>query len=267
MEEPAAPKMPRLETVRFGRSLRWLAQTESTNDDAAEDARAGAPNGHTVVSDQQAHGRGSSGRAWSSPPGDDLYLSVVDRPALALAQLPPLTLAVGLGVSDTVDALLELGADGSAPARSQIKWPNDVLLAGRKCAGVLIEAVSRGDRVESIVIGIGLNVNRMEFPDELQPIATSLRRQRMSAQPFERELVLAELLARVERAVDRFVDRGPAETVQALTPRLAWLGQRARCGECEGVVLGVADNGALRMRTARGTEELYAGRLVGPLHP
>jgi BirA family transcriptional regulator, biotin operon repressor / biotin---[acetyl-CoA-carboxylase] ligase len=264
MEDPQARVLALLETARFGRSLRWLAQTDSTNDDAATDARGGAPNGHTVVADQQARGRGSNGRAWSSPPGDDLYVSIVDRPALALAHLPPLTLAVGLGVSNTVDALL--AREGAAAHRSQIKWPNDVLLDGRKCAGVLVEAVSYGDAVESVVIGIGLNVNRLDFPDELGPLATSLRRERLGARPFERSLVLAELLASVEREVDRFVEHGPAEVARALAPRLAWLGRRARCGDCEGVVQGVAESGALRMRTARGEEELYAGRLV-PLDP
>jgi BirA family biotin operon repressor/biotin-[acetyl-CoA-carboxylase] ligase len=246
----------RLSTGRYGRSLTWLAETASTNDDAREAARAGAPNGHTVVADQQLKGRGSNGRAWSSPPGEDLYLSIVDRPALALGQLPPLTLAVGLGVANTVDTWL------GTERRSQVKWPNDVWIDGRKCAGVLVEASTCSEAVESVVIGIGLNVNRTRFPDALAGLATSLRIERGAGPVLDRAAVLIELLAQVEREVDRWVREGPSVVTRALAPRLALLGRRARCGEIEGVVEGLSANGALRMQTPNGVQELYAGRLT-----
>src|SRR5689334_18189002 len=94
--------LPQLRTVRYGRSLRVLATTDSTNDDAHEDAARGALDGHVVVADAQRSGRGSHGRTWASPAGTDLYLSIVARPELSLNELPPLTLAVGLAVAEAV---------------------------------------------------------------------------------------------------------------------------------------------------------------------
>lgn len=245
-----------LQTQRYGRSLRALADTCSTNDDARADAASGAASGHVVLADQQSSGRGSNGRGWSSPRGQDLFLSIVDRPALALPQLPPLTLAVGLGVAEAVESLL------GAPGACQVKWPNDVWLQRKKCAGILIETSASGTHVESVVIGIGLNVNRLEFDEELRDIATSLRAARPDHAAFDRATVLAKLLFAVEHQVDRFVAEGPASTVKALEPRLAMIGERARCGEVEGVVEGVTATGALLMRTEHGTVQVHAGRLV-----
>src|SRR6185503_19101937 len=118
----------------------------------------------------QRRGRGSHGRSWASPSGGDLYLSIVARPQLPLAQLAPLTLAVGLGVADAADAVL--GAAARAPAR--VKWPNDVWLGGKKCAGILVETRS-GSAAPELIVGVGVNVNRVSFPDELAVTATSLR--------------------------------------------------------------------------------------------
>jgi BirA family biotin operon repressor/biotin-[acetyl-CoA-carboxylase] ligase len=230
--------------------------SESTNDDARRDALAGAPDGHVVVADSQRSGRGSQGRSWVSPPGDDLYLSIVARPALELAQLPPLTLAVGLGVADAVERLL-------APPRPkvEVKWPNDVRIADQKCAGVLVEASSVGNELGPVVIGVGLNVNRMHWPHELQGVATSL----LAAQPdrgrFDRGIVLACVLAEVESWLDRFLAEGGAPLVAALEQRLALRGQRVRIGGIEGTLAGVAPSGAVRIATASGMRELVAGRL------
>jgi len=245
-----------LTTSRYGRSLRTLAVAGSTNDEARRDALGGAPSGHVVSADAQTRGRGSSGRTWSSPAGQDLFVSVVDRPALPLAHLPPLTLAVGLGVARAVEILLE------GRVRSEVKWPNDVWLGGKKCAGILVESSTSGAAIEYVVIGIGLNVNRSDFEPELRDVATSLRACDPTAAPFDRTRALAVLLAEVERAVDRYVVDGPAATVRELEPRLAMLGQPAQCGDVAGVVVGVSATGALRMRTDQGVLELHSGRLT-----
>lgn len=236
---------------RYGRSLRYTEVTGSTNDDARN---AGGPPGHVVVADAQTAGRGSRGRSWQSPPGTDLYVSIVDRLPVALAELPPLTLAVGLGVAEAVDALLGGGS------RAQVKWPNDVLLEGRKCAGILVEASTGLPEGDCVVIGIGLNVNREQFPVELTGNATSLAI--AAGAPVDRTQALAELLTHVEQRVDAFVRDGAAAIVRALTPRLAMLGTAARLDEQQGVVRGVADSGALLFETARGVETIVAGRLT-----
>jgi BirA family biotin operon repressor/biotin-[acetyl-CoA-carboxylase] ligase len=186
----------------------------------------------------------------------DLFVSIVDRPALSLPELPPLTLAVGLGVAEAIEAVLE------APGACQVKWPNDVWLHRKKCAGILVETSATGTTVENVVIGIGLNVNRVEFDEELRDIATSLRAARPDREAFDRMTVLARLLLAVEHQVDRFVAEGAAPIVSALEPRLAMIGERARCGDVEGVVAGVSPAGALLMRTERDLIEVHAGRLV-----
>jgi BirA family biotin operon repressor/biotin-[acetyl-CoA-carboxylase] ligase len=246
-----------LATARYGKSLEHLTRTESTSDDARAAIDAAAPNGHCVVADAQSAGRGSRGRSWESPASTDLYVSIIDRLPVALAELPPLTLAVGLGVADAVDRLL--AARGGGP--SQVKWPNDVLIGGRKCAGVLIETTANRDRVEAVVIGIGLNVNRRAFSSELADSATSLWLATQDSPELDRNLVLCALLEQVERRVDEFVRLGALAITSALNPRLALLGRRARCADRVGIVRGIDPSGALRLQTAEGEIQLVAGRL------
>ncbi len=241
-----------LETGRYGRSLALLAETGSTNDDARDAAKRGAPDGHVVVADCQRAGRGSHGRAWSSPAGVDLYVSVVAHVAVPLSALPPLTLAVGLAVADTVDSLT-----GQRSAR--IKWPNDVWVAGRKIAGILVEGTSSADAPDPLVIGVGLNVNRLELPTDLETEATSLAL--VLGAPVDRAAALCVLLARLEGWVDRFVAHGAAPIAQAVSQRLALRGEVARCDGAVGTVEGVAASGALVMRCDGVSRELHAGRL------
>ncbi|HEX7480903.1 MAG TPA: biotin--[acetyl-CoA-carboxylase] ligase [Polyangiales bacterium] len=251
--------VPRLRTQRYGRSLHFLPVTGSTNDDAKAAALAHAPDGHVVIADMQQAGRGSHGRTWTSPQGEDLYFSIVARPSVAFPELPPLTLAVGLGVAEAVDDLL--GAPTRLP-RSQVKWPNDVWVAGKKCAGILVEANALGSTLDFVVIGIGLNVNRLSFPDELGHSATSLRANQPELAVLDRADTLCHVLLSVERWVDRFTSAGASSVSAALQPRLLLRGQRARCGDVLGIVRGVSPQGALRMETATGLQELIAGRLT-----
>jgi BirA family biotin operon repressor/biotin-[acetyl-CoA-carboxylase] ligase len=245
-----------LRTLRYGRSLRVLPETDSTNDDARAEAERGAVDGHVVLADAQRRGRGSHGRSWASPVGTDLYLSIVARPELPLAQLAPLTLAVGLGVAEAVDTVLR----DSTTATARVKWPNDVWLGDKKCAGILVEARSTHERVE-LVIGVGLNVNRLGFPDELAASATSLRASRVDHEPLDRAGVLAALLFQIELRVDAFVREGGEPLSRALEPRLALVGTRVRCDGKEGTLVGVAPSGALRLATEAGLVELISGRI------
>lgn len=252
----------RLTTRRYGRSLVVVESTGSTNDDAMTAARGGAVDGHVVLADRQSAGRGAHGRRWESPAGSDLYLSILDRPDVAQHKLPPLTLAVGLGVADAVDALLA----GSGAPRSEVKWPNDLWIGGRKCAGVLVEASAAGERVTDVVIGIGLNVNRAQWPPELDGRATSLRMAHPSARAFDRAEVLATLLARVEHWVERFVVEGAGAVVGPLDDRLAFKGREVRCDADAGILIGIAPSGAARIATAQGVREVIAGTLL-PVEP
>lgn len=242
-----------LTTDRYGRSIDVRHVTTSTNDDARAAAEAGAPDGHVVVADRQTDGRGAHGRVWDSPGGTDLYVSIVARTSLAPALVPPMTLAVGLAVAETVETLTR-----GVPAA--VKWPNDVWLQGKKCAGILLESSTTGATVDAVVIGIGLDVNRRAWDPSLASRATSVAE--VIGEDVDRHRALAVLLAAVERWVDRYVALGPAAITDALRPRLALRGQRVRVDDVEGVLVDVAPSGALRLQTASGVRDVVAGTLI-----
>jgi BirA family biotin operon repressor/biotin-[acetyl-CoA-carboxylase] ligase len=241
-----------LTTRRFGRSLEIRETTDSTNDDARAAANAGAADGHVVVADAQLKGRGARGRSWVSPPGSDLYLSIVAKVDVPLAELAALTLAVGLGVAEAVDLLAPL-------THAQIKWPNDVWIDGKKIAGILVEGASLGERALPTVIGIGLNVNRETFPSDLDTPPTSLKL--AGGATIGRASALSVLLERVEHWVDRFATGGKPDVIAAVNERLCLCGKRARCDDLSGVVEGVAASGALVLRVDGQLRDVYAGTL------
>jgi BirA family biotin operon repressor/biotin-[acetyl-CoA-carboxylase] ligase len=250
----AADLAAALETERFGRSVRSSAACPSTNAEAAAWARTGAPEGALVLTDHQTAGRGRLGRRWDDAPGQNLLFSLVLRPALPPTQLGLVTLAGGLAVADAVAAWTD-------PVEPRIKWPNDVLLNGRKCCGMLLES-SLGP-APFVVLGIGLNVNQDAFPEPLAERATSLRLETGRLVP--RVAVLARLLARLEYWTDRLA-RGEAAAVRhAFAERMVGHGEPARLhvaadGEpLDGIVDGIDVTGALRLRTADGLRIVHAG--------
>lgn len=241
-----------LTTERYGRSLEVKARTGSTNDDARTALEAGAPSGHVILADAQDRGRGAQGRAWSSPGGTDLYFSILERRTLPPAALPWLTLAVGLGVRAALGA--------HAPAA--LKWPNDVLLGARprKAAGILVESSSTGNVIGPFVIGVGIDVNRASFAPELEDVATSLLRE--TGRALDRSLVFAAVLGAIEAEVAE-LDRpaGLAALHARLSAHLAFRGERVRVDDEVGELLGVAEDGALRLRTDAGERRLRSGTL------
>jgi len=252
-------KVRRRVTGNWGRSLTVHQSTASTMDDASAAAADGANDGHVVLADQQTRGRGAHGRQWLSPPGSDLYFSVITRPAVEPASTALITLATGLGVRDAVAALL--------PGRSVlVKWPNDIWIERRKCAGVLVESRTVGMRIDSVIIGVGLNVNRVQWPPELRGAATSLRAERSEQEPFDRVEVLATLLSNMERWVNRFVKDGASVVVDALRPSLALVGERVRWEDGDGVFDGIDPDGAARIRTHSGVVSLHAAHIESVDH-
>lgn len=237
----------------YGRSLEVRARTGSTNDDVREAAAAGAPSGHVIVADAQDKGRGAHGRIWSSPRGTDLYFSILERRPLDGQRMPWLTLAVGLGLRDAVHASL------SSAGRVAIKWPNDLLIDGQKCAGILVESSSTGGQVGPFIIGVGLDVNRTSFGPDLEGIATSMSRS--FGQVFDRNGVLARVLTSIEARIDQLHDVGSAAIARDLRPHLSWVGEQVRVDETEGELLGLGDDGALGIRTAAGDRWVRSGTL------
>jgi BirA family biotin operon repressor/biotin-[acetyl-CoA-carboxylase] ligase len=195
-----------LTTGRLGRAYRRLEACASTSDEVARLARQDAPEGTVVVAETQTAGRGRQGRVWHSPPGENLYVSLLLRPAIPASAVPPLTLLAGAVVAEV------LVAAGAAP---RLKWPNDVLLPTstglRKAAGILTEMATERDRVRQVVLGLGLNVNTETFPPDLATRATSVRAS--IGHPLDRAALLTAFLNAFEPAYDRFVTGGAADAL------------------------------------------------------
>lgn len=256
---PIADALPLLlRTERFGRRLRWTAETASTNADALRWATEGAPEGALAGAEHQTAGRGRYGRPWADAPGQSLLLSLVLRPSLPHDNLGLIPLAAGVAVAEALSCWV-------APLVPSLKWPNDVLLRGRKVAGLLLEGhlSAGGDAGPTLVLGLGLNVNQTTFPDELEPRATSLALE--VGRPIARPPLLAELLLAFEHHYDRLHTDGGEGVRAAFETRMSGRGTRAtvrsmnHAATLRGTLLGVAAGGALRLQTEEGERLLHAG--------
>lgn len=231
-------------------STRWLGRTHehwtvvaSTNDRALQWARLGAPHGAMVTADAQTAGRGRLGRAWTSPPGEDLYVSLVLRPGHSEG-LGALGLAVGAGLREALAPWVP---------QARLKWPNDILVGGRKLAGILCEARWVGGTPE-VVVGFGVNVGRRAFPPELAGQATSLARELDDPPP--RAAVLGRALPAIESALQSFFAGGFPAIRDRYEPFCALQGQivllaldagDAGSSRSAARALGFDDDGALRV--------------------
>lgn len=236
-----------LDTAWLGRRVIWHAATGSTNADAAAAARDGAVEGTIVVAEEQSAGRGRLGRTWVSAAGVNLYLSVVLRPHILPAEAPQLSLVAGLGVAAALER------EGLDP---RIKWPNDVLLDGRKVCGILTEIEAEADRVSFVVVGIGVNLNSTleHFPEELHAKATSVVM--ASGRRVDRARFAARLLGELEKRYQRFQGGGFAALAAEWESRSDMLGReicvRAAGEEIGGICMGIDSDGALLLKEEGG---------------
>lgn len=239
-------------TIFAGR-LHFSPATDSTNSDAVEAARAGAPHGSVYFADEQLAGRGRGGNAWHSAAGDGLYVSVLLRPQIPLSRLPLLPLAAALAAVDAVRAASGLVAD--------LRWPNDILIGPRKAGGILVESQTKDQAIAYAVIGIGINVHQRSFPPGLATPATSLDLE--AGRPVSRQRLLAALLKSLEREAIALEDPAacaiPARVEQAST----WV--RGRAVEvhgpqaCTGLTAGLDANGFLQVQTGAGMVTAQTG--------
>jgi BirA family biotin operon repressor/biotin-[acetyl-CoA-carboxylase] ligase len=243
---------PRLGSL--GSSLHFFETISSTNDCALSLAAEGA----VVIANAQTAGRGRRGHTWFSPAGSGLYVSVVLAPRRARLDaaraLKLLTLTAGVAIAEGIQAATGL--------RSDLKWPNDLQLGGRKVAGILAEA--SGSPAAHVVVGYGVNVGRDGYPPELGDRATSLEQE--AGRPIDRLQVLAETLAglaaryadlidaRYDAILDAWRSRAPA----AVGARVSWT---TTGGPMTGVTEGIDAEGALLVRTREGAERIVAGEL------
>jgi len=233
--------------------------TGSTNDDVKALARSGAAPGALVVAEAQTAGRGRSGAAWHSPPGENLYLSLLLRPELAPAAIVPFTLVVGSVVREAAQRRL------AEPV--SIKWPNDVLCRKKKLAGVLVEGQVRGEVLGSIVVGIGVNVHARAFPPPLDSIATSLAIEGAEPSAVSRNALAADLVAGVYGAADRFVAEGFAGFLGSIRAHDALRGRPVSVNGVTGVATDIDASGALVLERADGSRVAMTSGHVEILPP
>lgn len=182
----------------FANNFHHLPTTPSTNTLALEAAQAGAPHGSAWVADEQTAGRGRSNHIWHSSAGDGLYLSVLLRPQIALADALWLSLAAGLAAQAAITNTTRLKPD--------IRWPNDVLIGNKKCGGILVETAAIASQPNTTamlryaVIGVGININHQSFPPELETLATSLLRE--TGRSWRREPIVIDFLRLLEIELD-----------------------------------------------------------------
>lgn len=244
--------------------IELLEETESTNDLAIGALEAGAAAGKVFVADHQSSGRGrrnpdGSRRVWHSPPGKNLHLSMALRPKVPAEKLSAFTLAAGVALVEAIQEICGLNP--------WLKWPNDLYVGERKLAGVLTEAVSGPEGVRGIVVGVGLNVNvrRRDFPEELNPLVTSLREEK--GEKIDRlELTLGvakKLFAAAEeyeaRGLEAFSER--LRQFDGLAGRLVEIRENGTVSR--GAACGIGPRGGLMVEMSEGgTREVVAGEIL-----
>lgn len=249
-----------LRTQWLGRPYHHLSDATSTNDVLMRLAQEGAPAGTVVAAETQTQGRGRRGRCWQTEPGRNLTFSLLLRPSWRPPTLPPLSLAVGVGLAQGLTPWL--------PQPARLKWPNDLLCGGRKLGGVLVELAADTREVRHVVVGIGINVNQLEFSGEVGGTATSLRREHGA--PLARAAVLAAVLAALEGPIEAALGDRLGPVLEQWTALAEGIGQAVVVmtpqGSETGVAVGIDAQGALLLRDAQGRERrLLAGDvLLGP---
>jgi BirA family transcriptional regulator, biotin operon repressor / biotin---[acetyl-CoA-carboxylase] ligase len=233
----------------IGRQILYLPQTDSTNLQARRRAFAGAEEGSVVLADSQWAGKGRLSREWQSPEGVNLYFSLVLRPPLPPVAAPQIPLVAGIAAARGISRATGLDA--------RIKWPNDVLVEGRKAAGILTEMEAEGGEIRFVIVGIGVNVNwrRSDMPSFLRETATSLREE--GGKEFSRSRVAGEIFEAFEREYGLFLREGFSAGIRGEWNRLSWINRKrvkATSAEktWEGLALGLDEDGALLLEDEQG---------------
>ncbi|WP_113928630.1 biotin--[acetyl-CoA-carboxylase] ligase [Bacillus sp. P14.5] len=244
-----------LRTRAIGRVIEYMESVPSTQKIAHALAQEGSVEGTTVIADEQTEGRGRLLRSWHSPKGTGIWMSIILKPQLPPQRAPQFTLIAAVAVVQAIEEVCGLSPE--------IKWPNDILLNGKKVTGILTELQAEADKINSIIIGIGMNVNqkREDFPEELQAIATSLSLEK--EEKISRAKLIQKVLEKLELYYDLYMEKG-------FTPiKLLWesyaisigrqITARTITGSIKGKALGINEDGVLRIEDAEGAiHEVYS---------
>ncbi|WP_109710663.1 biotin--[acetyl-CoA-carboxylase] ligase [Faecalicatena contorta] len=246
-----------IDTAWAGQTIYYFDQIDSTNIRAKQLGEEGAPHGTLIVAGQQNAGRGRRGRTWESPPGVSIYMSIVLRPEMAPVKAPMLTLVMALSAADSLKECTGLDV--------QIKWPNDIVLNGKKLAGILTEMSTEMDYINHVVIGVGINVNTERLPEELKEKATSLRLE--TGRIIRRSEIIASIMKEFEKNYQLFIEtQGLGQMQEKYNSLLINREKEVRIlGVKEGYAayaLGINEKGELLVRRDNGEiEAVLAGEV------
>jgi BirA family biotin operon repressor/biotin-[acetyl-CoA-carboxylase] ligase len=233
----------RLKGSLFGKRIYHFFRTDSTNRVALELGHAGEPEGAVVLAEEQTAGKGRAGRSWHSERATGIYVTVVLRPKLAPAQAPVLTMMAGISAQTAIQAQTGLSAD--------LKWPNDLIIHGKKVGGILTEMHAEPAQVRFVIVGIGLNVNQEKFPGDLGQTATSLRAETGKHQ--SRLELLVRLLREFESDYNRLLREGVASVTERFEAASSFArGKRVQvtngAGTFTGTTAGLGPEGLLQVK-------------------
>jgi BirA family biotin operon repressor/biotin-[acetyl-CoA-carboxylase] ligase len=242
----------------IGWRIHYFDAVGSTQKVAAEMAEAGAAQGTVVIAESQTAGRGRLGRAWHSPPGLNLYATIILRPTRPIAEVPRLSLVAGLAAAEALTTV--------APGLVALKWPNDIWLKGRKAGGIIAEAIADAEqRLSCVLLGIGLNLNLAvhDLPDDLRDKATSVRI--ATGRRCDRIAIAAALFNRLNSRYMESEAHGFAAMCPEYERYLALIGKSVTVIEgaarISGRVTGIDAEGALMLETADGLKRVMAGEV------
>ncbi len=246
----------KLNTEIFGcRDIHIFEETDSSNIQAFKMASNGAPEGTIVIAESQTGGKGRLGRKWVSPPGKNLYLSLILRPQIPTINAPRLTLVTAVALSETLDSL---GASGH-----MIKWPNDILSGGKKLSGILTEMKADCDSIDFIIIGLGINLNISpeDYPSEIRESVTSFKE--ITGSETDRIMFLNMLLFNFEKNYRLFLDGHFPEILDKWIEKSSIINRKINVINFDdvftGLVTGVTPDGNLVVKTENGIRQVNSG--------
>lgn len=258
---------PLLKGTIFSGHIHHYFKIASTNSAAMEASAAGAPEGSTFLAEEQTAGRGRGAHAWHSARSQGIHCSVVLRPLLAPAEMLVLSLAAGLAARSAIEEILTNSSSTqtspTAPLQLDLRWPNDLLLSGKKIAGILTELTAEATRVRYVVVGIGINVNHARFPRDLAESASSLRL--ATERSWSRVELTAALLKSLHREYHALrAEAGARESILRRFEQRSSFARDRRVrveenGGFEGVTAGLDEHGFLQVQTAQGLRTVLSG--------
>jgi len=222
-----------LKTKEVGKNIAYYDVIDSTNKQAKIEAMGGADHGTIVVAEQQQSGKGRRGRWWSSPYGKGIWLSMILRCNIEPSKASMITLVAGLAVCNVVKEITALDA--------KIKWPNDIVVNGKKVCGILTEMSMEISEIDYIVVGIGINVNTDEFDTEILDMATSLKKE--AGKAFSRKQLLQNILLEFEKLYDIFMKTGDlTNLIEKYNERSINMGKYVKVINGNNVLVGKVEN-------------------------